>query len=190
MRTMLLLVTVLAIGCGKDDEGGTRAAPAPMTPPAASPAAPPPTAPSDTRTTPTTPTSPPSATPTPVPQPMPIPSAPSAAPPKDKPATDAKPKASPPSEDGAGDGVEASRCVLTPCHGLEGLSCAPPSDPCTAIYRIGDVCRELASCKGTAGACSLSLDPKFAECKRCVDACEGSKIERCEAECKKKIGMS
>ncbi len=63
-------------------------------------------------------------------------------------------------------------CGFTTCHGLD-LACgfnAP--QVCTMEYRIGDRCRQYASCDTSGGGCSIIFGPKFAACKACVERCQ------------------
>jgi hypothetical protein len=65
-----------------------------------------------------------------------------------------------------------SACGLTTCHGLD-LACGTNAPQmCTMEYRIGDRCRQYASCDTGAGGCSLILGPQFIACKTCVEKCQ------------------
>jgi hypothetical protein len=63
-------------------------------------------------------------------------------------------------------------CGLTTCHGLD-LACGTDAPQvCTMEYRIGDRCRQHASCDTSGGGCSLVLSPKFSACRACVEKCQ------------------
>ena len=65
-----------------------------------------------------------------------------------------------------------STCGFTTCHGLD-LACGTNAPQmCTMEYRIGDRCRQYASCDTSGGGCSLVLEPKFIACKACVEKCQ------------------
>ena len=80
----------------------------------------------------------------------------------------------------------SSTCGFTSCHGLT-LECGPnPPEICTAIYQIGDKCRQYAYCNNTGGTCSLVTTPQFTSCKSCVEKCGGAdpaEILSCEEKC-------
>jgi hypothetical protein len=65
-----------------------------------------------------------------------------------------------------------STCGFTSCHGLD-LACGMDAPQmCTMEYRIGDKCRQYASCDTSGGSCGLVTGPKFTACKACVDQCQ------------------
>jgi len=65
-----------------------------------------------------------------------------------------------------------STCGFTTCHGLD-LACGMDSPQiCTMEYRIGDRCRQHASCDTSGGSCTLVTGPKFTACKSCVEKCQ------------------
>ena len=65
-----------------------------------------------------------------------------------------------------------STCGFTSCHGLD-LACGPNAPQmCTMEYRIGDKCRQHASCDTSGGSCTLVTGPKFTACKSCVEKCQ------------------
>ncbi len=80
----------------------------------------------------------------------------------------------------------AASCGFTRCHGLD-LACGPnPPQACTAIYELGDRCRQYAYCDNTGGTCSLVKTPQFGSCKSCIEKCGGSdatEILSCEEKC-------
>jgi len=77
-------------------------------------------------------------------------------------------------------------CGFTSCHGLD-LSCGyNPPQVCTALYQLGDKCRQLAYCNATGGSCTFVSTPEFEACKRCVNQCGGAdstEIFLCEEKC-------
>ena len=66
-----------------------------------------------------------------------------------------------------------STCGFTTCHGLD-LACGTNAPQmCTMEYRIGDRCRQYASCDTSGGSCTLvTSNPKFTTCKACADNCQ------------------
>ena len=82
--------------------------------------------------------------------------------------------------------VSQSACGITSCHGLN-LACGPnPPEVCTAIYQIGDKCRQYAYCSTNGGTCSLVTTPQFTTCKACIEKCGGAdpaEILSCEEKC-------
>jgi len=88
------------------------------------------------------------------------------------------------------------RCGIENCHGLD-IICGPnPPDFCTEIYKLGDFCRQFASCGIVGGGCVLLTDDKFEPCKDCVIKCQtiaggylddGSKAFECEDICRQQF---
>ena len=65
-----------------------------------------------------------------------------------------------------------SICGFTTCHGLD-LACGTNAPQvCTMEYRIGDRCRNFASCDSSGGGCRLVIGSKFTACKACVEHCQ------------------
>jgi hypothetical protein len=65
-----------------------------------------------------------------------------------------------------------SICGFTTCHGLD-LACGTNAPQmCTMEYRIGDRCRQYASCDTAGGGCSRVLGPQFNACKACAEKCQ------------------
>lgn len=81
---------------------------------------------------------------------------------------------------------QPSACGFTSCHGLD-LSCGENvPEACTAIYQLGDKCRQYAFCRNTGGSCELVTTDEFARCKSCVGKCGGAdatEIFVCEEKC-------
>jgi len=82
-----------------------------------------------------------------------------------------------------------STCGFTTCHGLN-LACGMDAPQmCTMEYRIGDKCRQHASCDTSGGSCTLVTGPKFIACKSCVEQCQaaagpdGLAAFSCEEKC-------
>lgn len=86
--------------------------------------------------------------------------------------------------------VASDECGVTNCHGYE-ISCGDVSEPiaCTMEYRVGDGCRQFASCEIAQGTCAPVLSARFEECKTCAQACESANAENpidvlaCESKC-------
>lgn len=82
-----------------------------------------------------------------------------------------------------------SICGFTTCHGSD-LACGMDAPQiCTAMYQIGDKCRQYARCDTSAGSCTLVTSPKFTQCKACADRCQiqagadGLAAMSCEEKC-------
>ena len=81
-------------------------------------------------------------------------------------------------------------CGLTPCHGLD-IACGPDiPEVCTAVYQLGDKCRQFAHCEiDSDGTCRMVTTQEFETCKSCVLAClnesrhDPSKSFACEEKC-------
>lgn len=79
-------------------------------------------------------------------------------------------------------------CQLGPCHGLDDLTCkAGPPMMCTEIYKHGDFCRQFVKCAQTARGCVLEADPKFEQCKACMERCKTTMT--CEDTCRTEMGV-
>ncbi|HEX3002040.1 MAG TPA: hypothetical protein VHN82_06695, partial [Methanoregula sp.] len=80
-------------------------------------------------------------------------------------------------------------CEITSCHGLNLACGANPPEVCTMEYRIGDKCRQYASCDSSGGSCRLVTDPEFDRCRTCVEQCMAKETADpavafdCEAKC-------
>ena len=78
----------------------------------------------------------------------------------------------------------AQTCEITNCHDLD-ITCGQEGpEVCTAIYKIGEFCRQFASCQIVDGDCVPVLPPTFRECKTCVEKCTGDGAWECEAKCR------
>jgi len=79
-----------------------------------------------------------------------------------------------------------SACGFTSCHGLN-LACGRnPPQVCTALYELGDKCRQYAYCSNAGGTCSLVTTGQFDNCKSCIEKCGGAdpaEIFSCEEKC-------
>ena len=81
-------------------------------------------------------------------------------------------------------------CGFTPCHGPD-LTCGPEiPEICTAVYQLGDKCRQFANCTiDTKGTCRMVTTPEFDTCKSCVLTClnefrnDPSTSFACEEKC-------
>lgn len=63
------------------------------------------------------------------------------------------------------------KCGIQNCHGTD-ITCGPDiPEMCTAIYKVGDGCRQFANCTVLEGGCRLANSPRFDECKSCVNEC-------------------
>ena len=67
-----------------------------------------------------------------------------------------------------------TKCGIEQCHGLDITCGSNVPDACTAMYQLGDFCREYFSCTAVSGSCQPVVSAKFNECKACVEGCEGS----------------
>ena len=63
------------------------------------------------------------------------------------------------------------QCGIENCHGLD-IVCGPNvPEACTAMYALGDFCREFARCQVVDGKCRLVLNEKWNQCKACIEKC-------------------
>ncbi len=92
-------------------------------------------------------------------------------------------------EESCGDKGSQGDCRILNCHGLD-ISCGESASfACDAMYRIGDKCRQYASCVVIEGECQQKVDPRFDACKACVATCEKTyqndpmKSMDCESSC-------
>ncbi|MEW5955077.1 MAG: hypothetical protein AB1626_00890 [Candidatus Micrarchaeota archaeon] len=82
---------------------------------------------------------------------------------------------------------QPQKCGLLNCHGTD-FQCGPnPPEACTAMYALGDGCRQYASCEVIDGNCRLAENPLLNECISCTDACnlmqDPVAAFECEAAC-------
>jgi len=82
-----------------------------------------------------------------------------------------------------------NQCGIENCHGLD-IVCGPnPAQICTAIYMLGDKCREFAKCEIINGVCQQTENQQFNSCKTCVNNCENDfpnnseEAFNCESKC-------
>ncbi len=77
-------------------------------------------------------------------------------------------------------------CEFTSCHGLD-LRCGPnPPQACTAVYQLGDKCRQYAFCSKDNNTCQLVTTTQFDTCRSCIGKCGGAdtaEILLCEEKC-------
>jgi len=67
--------------------------------------------------------------------------------------------------------IPSSDCQITSCHGLDIECGADFPQMCTMEYRLGDFCREFASCQTIQGECQFVETDQFKSCKSCVESC-------------------
>lgn len=86
-------------------------------------------------------------------------------------------------------------CGAKECHGLD-MSCEVFHAPqaCTAIYKLGDFCRQYARCQMVGGRCQLVKEDVFDRCVACVNQCvaepqkSASAAFDCELKCREQVG--
>lgn len=80
-------------------------------------------------------------------------------------------------------------CGISNCHGP--VECGEAVDVCTLEYKLGDMCREYASCEQTTSGCELRKTSKYDACISCIDTClelsDPQEAFSCETECRAKI---
>jgi hypothetical protein len=86
--------------------------------------------------------------------------------------------------------ADSSKCALETCHGLDIACGSNPPMVCTDIYGMGDRCLKYAKCGVQDGKCQQVQDPKFTDCKACVQKCiDGNKNDPAKSfECEGKCG--
>lgn len=82
----------------------------------------------------------------------------------------------PPAVDSGDDSVQGTptpsdNCQITSCHGLDITCGMQGPQMCTMEYRLGDFCREFASCQTVQGECQFVETEQFKSCKSCVESC-------------------
>ena len=90
---------------------------------------------------------------------------------------------------GSSDNADADspECVTTNCHGKEVTCGFGEPLACTAVYQIGDLCRQYVSCEVREGVCTQNASPKYSECVDCINKCEAKdEIEafQCDEACR------
>lgn len=84
---------------------------------------------------------------------------------------------------------QSQTCGIENCHGLQIQCGFSPAEMCTAMYALGDKCREHAECGVVNGNCQQIANPLFDACKSCVEACDAKftndpeALFACESEC-------
>ena len=86
-------------------------------------------------------------------------------------------------------GITEAKCGIENCHGMD-LDCGPNvPEACTAMYMLGDKCRQYAWCENVEGQCSLVENKTFETCKSCVNKCSQDNsndpvaVFQCESSC-------
>lgn len=83
-------------------------------------------------------------------------------------------------------GEEGGECGIANCHGP--VECGKPVGMCTLEYRLGDFCREFATCEATARGCGVVASKKYTACIDCVSKCEKisdpQQAFACETQCR------
>lgn len=81
---------------------------------------------------------------------------------------------------------EEGECGIANCHGP--VECGVPVEMCTLEYRLGDFCREFATCEATAKGCALTQTKRYTACIDCVAKCEQNSDPQqafaCETQCR------
>lgn len=78
-------------------------------------------------------------------------------------------------------------CGIEQCHGLDVTCGSNVPEACTMEYRLGDFCRQFVTCSEVDNQCQRIEDPRFAECRSCVESCqETDPLEsfNCEDACR------
>jgi hypothetical protein len=80
-------------------------------------------------------------------------------------------------------------CGITNCHGLDITCGENVAQMCTAMYALGDKCRQYAVCGIVDGQCTFISDPEFTACRTCVQECMNKfandqiEVFNCESQC-------
>lgn len=74
----------------------------------------------------------------------------------------------------------SNKCVIQECHG-PFFSCGEPQKiACTLEFRLGDYCKQFATCEQVGSSCELKEDPRLSKCQECVQVCEKFQcVEKC-----------
>ena len=79
------------------------------------------------------------------------------------------------------------QCGIVNCHGMDIKCGTNKGTLCTAVYQIGDGCRQFAKCEITDKGCQFVTNPKFEKCKSCVLDCikntNQTQVFECEQNC-------
>jgi hypothetical protein len=84
--------------------------------------------------------------------------------------------------------IISGKCGIEQCHGLD-ITCGPNiPEMCTTEMRIDDYCREYIRCEKVGRECRLIKEPKFEECKSCIEKCnrdeDPEKAFQCARRCR------
>jgi hypothetical protein len=85
--------------------------------------------------------------------------------------------------------ADSGVCGIESCHGMDIVCGSKVPEACTAVYMLGDGCRQFAKCEITGGKCKIAPSDKFDQCKACVQKCEidfskdSMKMFECEYNC-------
>jgi hypothetical protein len=88
---------------------------------------------------------------------------------------------------------EKPACGIENCHGLDIVCGSNIPEACTAMYALGDFCRQYAQCQELDRKCQFVSNKKFDSCKNCVEQCNQQFQQDpvgafdCEAKCRKAI---
>jgi hypothetical protein len=94
----------------------------------------------------------------------------------------------PPAQINPNNPPSSGECGVANCHGLD-IECGEPVQMCTAMYQLGDKCREFAKCGKVNGKCQQIENSEFTSCKSCALKCEkdfpndAEKALDCESMC-------
>ena len=87
-------------------------------------------------------------------------------------------------------GKETSTCGIENCHGVDIACGSNVPEACTAMYALGDFCRQYARCEEIKGECRFVPNKEFDVCKSCVEQC-GQQFQQdpagafdCEGKCR------
>jgi hypothetical protein len=85
-----------------------------------------------------------------------------------------------------------AKCGIENCHGLDIVCGSSPAEMCTAMYQVGDRCRQFAKCEIIDSSCQLIQNDDFNNCKICVEECinkyadDPNELFLCESSCGEK----
>lgn len=79
------------------------------------------------------------------------------------------------------------KCGIEQCHGLDITCGSNIPEMCTMEASIDDFCREYVRCEKVGRECRLIKEPKFEECKSCIEKCnqeeDPEKAFQCASGC-------